>query len=107
MDIETIAKGLTLEQFESYDLSNFDHDQLKRFIYNSHSSHRDEIIWNLNKWDISKILDMSGMFEDCQSLESLDVSRWDIGSVTDISHMFDGCESLEGQRLPSEDGKTL
>ena len=37
---------------------------------------------------------MSGMFWDCASLTSLDVSRWNTAQVTDMSWMFSDCINL-------------
>ena len=50
---------------------------------------------NLNMIDTSKITDMSGMFDRCTSLKSLDVSKWDVSNVKDMRYMFYGCKSLD------------
>ena len=43
----------------------------------------------------SNIINMSGMFQSCQSLHSLpDISNWDTKNVTDLSFMFSHCLSL-------------
>ena len=37
---------------------------------------------------------MNGMFNDCKSLVSLDLSKFNTTKVTDMSQMFNGCSSL-------------
>ena len=49
---------------------------------------------NVSSWDVSKVEKLSSMFFGCSSLESLDVSGWDVSSGTDFRYMFDGCSSL-------------
>ena len=42
--------------------------------------------------DTSKIVDMNGMFEGCESLSDIkDINTWDVSSATDMSYMFCGC----------------
>ena len=57
----------------------------------------------LHNLDTSKVTNMSGMFEDCRSLQSLDLSNFDTSKVTDMSHMFYNCESLGSLDLSSFD----
>ena len=62
--------NLTLEEFENYDVSHMNHDQLKNFIndfYNA-SLYKGWNRWNLNKWNVSNVTIMSSMFSDCHSL---------------------------------------
>ena len=42
----------------------------------------------------SEVTDMSGMFYDCRSLTSLDVTKFDTSNVTTMMDMFNGCRSL-------------
>ena len=42
----------------------------------------------------SNVTDMEGMFSDCSSLTSLDVSGFNTTNVTDMEGMFSGCSSL-------------
>ena len=45
--------------------------------------------------DINNIIDLSHMFEGCESLKSLsDISKWNINYISNMSCMFWGCESL-------------
>ena len=49
--------------------------------------------------DVSKVEDMSSMFEGCSSLERLDLSGWDMSRVEDMSSMFKDCSSLSTLNL--------
>ena len=50
---------------------------------------------NIDKWDMSQITDMKGMFDGCESLSQIpDISIWDTKNVTDMSSLFAGCELL-------------
>ena len=44
--------------------------------------------------DTSKVTDMSGMFDYCYNLTSLDVSNFDTSNVTDMGSMFKDCSGL-------------
>ena len=57
----------------------------------------------LNNLDTSTVTDMAGMFYECQSLQSLDLSSFDTSNVTDMGGMFDGCYSLQSLDLSSFD----
>ncbi|MCX8737451.1 BspA family leucine-rich repeat surface protein [Lactobacillus sp. B4026] len=56
-------------------------------------------IEGLSNIDTSKCTDMSGMFQGCKSLKSLDLSHFDTSNVTTISQMFAGCSSLKSLDL--------
>ena len=58
---------------------------------------------DLSSLDTSSVTDMRGMFNDCSSLASLDLSSLDTSSVTDMRGMFHGCSSLASLDLSSFD----
>ena len=49
------------------------------------------------------VTDMSYMFQECKSLNSLDISSFDTSSVVNLSNMFCYCEMLESVDLSSFD----
>ena len=49
---------------------------------------------DLSRFDTKNVTDMSGMFYACHALTTLDVSNFDTKNVTDMSHMFFECSAL-------------
>ena len=49
---------------------------------------------DLSNWDVSNATNMNGMFYGCYSLTSLNLSNWVVGNATDMFGMFGNCESL-------------
>ena len=47
---------------------------------------------NLNTTNVSSI---NGMFEECRSLQRIDLSGMDLSNITDVANLFNGCSSLE------------
>ncbi|MDQ0568001.1 BspA family leucine-rich repeat surface protein [Mycoplasma yeatsii] len=45
----------------------------------------------VEKWNTSKVTDMSGMFENARGF-NIDISNWDTSNVTNMSRMFQGAE---------------
>ena len=49
---------------------------------------------NLSSFNTSKVTDMRFMFDGCSSLTSLDLNSFNTSKVTDMRFMFYGCSSL-------------
>ena len=50
---------------------------------------------DLSKWNISKAVDLNGMFDCCYSLSSIKFgSGWNTNNVTNMGYMFNYCKSL-------------
>lgn len=58
---------------------------------------------DLNNFDTSKVVDMSGMFSHCSSLSSLSLNNFDTSNVINMSGMFDECTSLNTLNLENFD----
>ena len=88
--------NLTLEEFENYDVSDMNHDQLWYFIHDFYNQclHNGPIRWNLNKWDVSHCTNMSNMFCGCWALIHLDISNWNVSNCTYMCNMFCNCRAL-------------
>ena len=50
---------------------------------------------DLSNFDTSNVTDMQYMFEKCSSLQSLYLSNFDLREVTEMGRMFSGCSNLE------------
>ena len=48
---------------------------------------------NISKWDVSNVENMSRMFYHCKSFNQ-DISRWDVSKVTDMGGMFFDCNKF-------------
>ena len=49
---------------------------------------------DLSHFNTAKVTDMNGMFFSCYNLQSLDVSSFDTQNVTDMNYMFSSCDGL-------------
>ena len=47
-----------------------------------------KLYWDISKWDVSNVTDMSNMFENTYFDNKIDISNWDVSNVTDMSNMF-------------------
>ena len=45
----------------------------------------------ISSWDTSKVTDLSRCFQECRSLQSLDLSSWDTSKVANLSYCFQNC----------------
>lgn len=66
---------ITQEEFENYDISKFNGQELKEFIHKFIQEHPDVMKLDLTHWNVSNIRDMSWMFSRCELLESTDDSN--------------------------------
>ena len=57
--------------------------------------------------DTMNVSNMACMFEDCSSLQELDLSHFDTRNVTDMSSMFRGCSSLQKLDLSHFDTRNV
>ena len=65
-------------------------EELKAIIEKRIKNEGNEV--DLNDIDVSKITDMSSLFE--KSNFNGDISEWDVSNVTNMSYMFHWCESF-------------
>ena len=48
---------------------------------------------DISNWDVSNVTNMSYMFLDCKTFNQ-DISVWDVSNVTDMSRMFLDCKTF-------------
>ena len=53
---------------------------------------------NISGWDVSNVTDMSYMFCNCKAFNQ-DISKWDVSNVKNIRNIFDDC-SIEEKYKP-------
>ena len=64
------------------------------FIYGIFEDKNDILNISVLACDTSKVTDMSSMFNNCSSLETLDLFNFNTSKVTDMSYMFNNCNKL-------------
>ena len=62
---------------------------------------------DLSKFNTEKVTNMSGMFYGCQKLSSLDLSKFNTEKVTNMSGMFNGCQKLSSLDLSNFNTKEV
>jgi len=100
-DMRYIFSGC--KKLPSLNLSNFDTSSVKMMGHMFRECSSIESIVFGNKFNTSKVHDMTFMFAGCTSSTSLDLSRFDTSSVTSMSDMFMGCTSLTSLDLSNFD----
>ena len=53
----------------------------------------------VKNFNTSKSTAISGMFENCPLLESLDLSGWDVSNIKYINNMFYNCSKLSNLNI--------
>ena len=48
---------------------------------------------DISRWDVSNVTNMWGMFYGCNAFNQ-DISNWDVSNVTDMENMFCWCKSF-------------
>ena len=61
-----------------------------------------KINW-LSSFNTTNVKDMSGMFDKCSSLESIDLSSFNTTNVYNMSCMFSECSSLKRENIKIND----
>ena len=62
---------------------------------------------DLSNFNTQNVTDMYGMFSGCYSLISLDLSNFNTQSVTDMGGMFYNCNSLKRENIITKDDTIL
>ncbi|HEF4233016.1 TPA: DUF285 domain-containing protein [Campylobacter jejuni] len=89
---ETKEELQALVEDESIYLGDIDTSKITDMSYLFFYSQRTDFS-GIEKWDVSSVRDMTGMFENCTSFNQ-DISGWDVSSVENFSRMFDNAISF-------------
>ena len=73
-------------------LGDIDTSEITNMVYLFYCSKREDFS-GIEKWDISKVTDMSGMFLQCTAFNQ-PLDNWDVSSVKNMNSMFYGCENF-------------
>ena len=92
-----------LTNVTSIDLSNMDTSGMTSMM---DMFRKDTSLTNItfgDNFNTANVTSMNGVFWDCNSLTSIDLSNFNTSSVTDINNMFAGCSSLTALDLSNFD----
>ena len=95
----TIKNIVFEESFKTYAPTS-----LKEFFYNCKTL---ETISGLEYLNTANITDMSGMFEACSALKSLDLTKFDTKNVSNMYFMFNNCPNLTSLDLTNFNTKNV
>jgi surface protein len=56
---------------------------------------------NISKWDLSKVYNMSYMFDSCPVLMRVTMNNADLSSLVDTNHMFSNCPWITDVQMVS------
>ena len=62
---------------------------------------------DLSNFNTDNITNMHSMFEGCSSLTCIDLSNFNTNNVIDMDNMFKGCVSLKKQNIITNDQRLL
>ena len=115
-NLENITGVENFDTSKTTDISAiFDHDKLKTAdsISKWNTSNMTDIsflfennyyltdISGIQNWDVSKAIEMTGIFNRCYSLEEIDLSNWSTDSVENINSIFSMTPGAEVNMNPS------
>ena len=90
-----LYKGLEDNQISSISLSTIKNKYTYNNFLTNNINNEDNLLASSQYYNFNYIIDMSYMFNGCESLISLpDISNWNTSNVIDMSYMFNGCKSL-------------
>ena len=58
---------------------------------------------DLSGWDVSSVTNLQNAWNNCYSLQSLNLSGWDVSSVTNLQNAWNNCYSLQSLNLSGWD----
>ena len=65
------------------------------FYYWGVEENKFNITGNINNWDVSNVIDMTGMFAGATNFNQ-NLNNWDVSSVTSMNSMFANCDNFNG-----------
>ncbi len=91
-DADTTDKGMIASMAANFkqELTNLNNIRTHEFSYCMNFNQP------LNKWVVSKVTDMGGMFYGCTYFDQ-DISEWDVSNVTNMNKMFLSCYNFNKQ----------
>jgi len=74
-------------------------EELRSLIIKYFNPLERELMTPIGEWDVSKVRDMSYIFQGCKGLADHSLAGWDVSNVTNMKSMFLGCNNFTGESL--------
>ena len=89
-ELQDIIKKRIKEEGNEVDLNNID---VSKITDMSALFEGTDFNGNISKWDVSNVINMRYIFSGCKSFNK-DISNWDVSNVIDTFSMFSDCKSF-------------
>ena len=89
-ELKDIIKQRIKQDGNEVDLNNID---VSKITDMSNLFERTAFNGDISNWDVSSVTNMRYMFSWCESFNQ-DISNWNVSNVENMSNMFYGCESF-------------
>ena len=90
-ELKDIIKQRIKQEGNKVDLNDID---VSKITDMSHLFEETAFNGDISNWDVSNVTDMNSMFSWCKSFNQ-DISGWDVSNVTNMRYMFDNCPIKE------------
>ena len=99
IDTSKITDMCELFEYVAHDfnVSKWDMSNVKNMSYMFYNCYK-FIGKGIGNWDVSNVKAIAGMFAGCEKFDC-DLSNWDVSNVTDMSYAFIDCEKFKGKGL--------
>ena len=92
--LKELIHQLFRERGDEADLNDIDVSKITDMSSLFESSEYIFMNFNISQWDVSNVTSMTEMFSDCGKF-NCDISEWDVSNVKYMNYMFYGCSSFE------------
>ena len=89
-ELQDIIKKRIEQEGPEVDLNDIDVSKITDMSYLFEET---DFNGNISEWDVSNVISMYAMFWECEEFNQ-DISSWDVSNVTDMSYMFWECKAF-------------
>ena len=89
-ELKAIIKKRIKEEGKKVDLNDID---VSKITDMSHLFENTNFNGDISNWNVSNVKNMNSIFASCKKF-NFDISRWDVSHVTDMRYMFCNCEAF-------------
>lgn len=85
-----------LPNVNSIDVSNLDMSNVTSVMNMFYYDEKLTTITGIDKWDVSNVISMEGMFAVARLVSNMDLSEWNVSNVTNMAYLF---QSVSGSNI--------